>query len=952
MELDVSKKVRTAIKAKLLELGVHVDEELPDYIMILIANRRSKEQMEEDLGLFLSENTLKFTSWLHQVLKKLQEVTTSAPAVKSAGNAAPAVVSAPGANKKPQEEPPRPEKIVDSKVVTVKTAPVPKEVETKGSSNNKRRKVESEPLKETQGEEEESKSPTSKKLKISRQPVISPVKSDDSMKRQPPEENWDLEVSHPPNRSKSPVSAPASRRIEKSRSPVKLDRSPTTKKGRNSPVSVPSKRRYSSSQRDRSSSPGFKKSIRNSRKSSRSRSRSGSPTTKARKSLRSLVAVVKRHNELNALKDEEYNPNRPQVTSASVASVVHVTPRPKRATKQEGGSNKLLFRALADAQKSIASHSASAKVLSGDKDKEKNDTTESTKFDSKQRKSSESSNSKSVKTDEERSQRTEAKTNKPSIKDRLGYRLGTRVPVAQRLADAPRHQDLESEEYADDFLPDGEDNYKSIIINVPTSKDSKERSVHLEDESKRSAQGSGMEEPKRLSIQVNVDSDDTSSSEDELEIQPGPSEDLNLEPKDTQAENKELSPGSNRKKEESSESEEEARPESVRSHPETGKSSPNEESSSKELLLDETSKHSEELEIEEYEEIEEEEDDEEYDVVIQERNIALPDPGEYDSGRKDKNDMEVENEAAAMDITDSKDCNNAAIDMEDGGSPENVRYPLNLRSFNHGDTKFVVTMDGTDDPYYSNEELMETNDVPLRGTGDLRHRISRSILASKVYPTGLSPPAMPAFHQARPFLPITGAPRPFSGPVTSVAAAPQCKYWPECTFKDKCIYPHPKCKFGENCTKPQCPYKHDSGVFGNGSGSNTEAHASTKGSNENNEGKIQCKFFPKCHSMSCQFYHPSPCRFGVGCTDAKLGCTDAKCKNFHPGQTVGQQRSKNKLFGAVTRPKSYRAPPPAAHLLRWKAPSASSVPVLADNKQGSIVDDSLTGLVDASASTA
>ncbi|CAG7733587.1 unnamed protein product, partial [Allacma fusca] len=29
--------------------------------------------------------------------------------------------------------------------------------------------------------------------------------------------------------------------------------------------------------------------------------------------------------------------------------------------------------------------------------------------------------------------------------------------------------------------------------------------------------------------------------------------------------------------------------------------------------------------------------------------------------------MEVENEAAAMDITDSKDCNNAAIDMEDGG---------------------------------------------------------------------------------------------------------------------------------------------------------------------------------------------------------------------------------------------------------------------------------------------
>lgn len=29
MELEVSQKVRAAIKAKLVELGVHVDEELP-----------------------------------------------------------------------------------------------------------------------------------------------------------------------------------------------------------------------------------------------------------------------------------------------------------------------------------------------------------------------------------------------------------------------------------------------------------------------------------------------------------------------------------------------------------------------------------------------------------------------------------------------------------------------------------------------------------------------------------------------------------------------------------------------------------------------------------------------------------------------------------------------------------------------------------------------------------
>lgn len=36
---------QAAIKAKLVELHVHVDEELPDYIMVLVANRRSPSQM-------------------------------------------------------------------------------------------------------------------------------------------------------------------------------------------------------------------------------------------------------------------------------------------------------------------------------------------------------------------------------------------------------------------------------------------------------------------------------------------------------------------------------------------------------------------------------------------------------------------------------------------------------------------------------------------------------------------------------------------------------------------------------------------------------------------------------------------------------------------------------------------------------------------------------------------
>lgn len=45
--------------------------------MVMVANRKSREQMEDDLQLFLGSNTEEFTGWLHQVLQKLQEVTVA-----------------------------------------------------------------------------------------------------------------------------------------------------------------------------------------------------------------------------------------------------------------------------------------------------------------------------------------------------------------------------------------------------------------------------------------------------------------------------------------------------------------------------------------------------------------------------------------------------------------------------------------------------------------------------------------------------------------------------------------------------------------------------------------------------------------------------------------------------------------------------------------------------------
>lgn len=69
---------QSAIRAKLNELGVRYDEELPDYILVMVVNKKSRQQMHDDLNLFLEDCTTTFVDWLHdQVLKKLQKVTVA-----------------------------------------------------------------------------------------------------------------------------------------------------------------------------------------------------------------------------------------------------------------------------------------------------------------------------------------------------------------------------------------------------------------------------------------------------------------------------------------------------------------------------------------------------------------------------------------------------------------------------------------------------------------------------------------------------------------------------------------------------------------------------------------------------------------------------------------------------------------------------------------------------------
>ncbi|KAB5517050.1 hypothetical protein PHYPO_G00185000 [Pangasianodon hypophthalmus] len=80
---EISKKIRAAIKGKLQELGAYVDEELPDYIMVMVANKKNAQQMADDLSLFLGNNTIKFTVWLHGVLEKLRSAAVEPASLRT-----------------------------------------------------------------------------------------------------------------------------------------------------------------------------------------------------------------------------------------------------------------------------------------------------------------------------------------------------------------------------------------------------------------------------------------------------------------------------------------------------------------------------------------------------------------------------------------------------------------------------------------------------------------------------------------------------------------------------------------------------------------------------------------------------------------------------------------------------------------------------------------------------
>jgi hypothetical protein len=74
---DVPQRLRLAIKTKLTTLDAFIDDELPDFIMVMVARKKSEEEMVSELEPFLEENAKSFTSWVTKLFEKLNGMAKS-----------------------------------------------------------------------------------------------------------------------------------------------------------------------------------------------------------------------------------------------------------------------------------------------------------------------------------------------------------------------------------------------------------------------------------------------------------------------------------------------------------------------------------------------------------------------------------------------------------------------------------------------------------------------------------------------------------------------------------------------------------------------------------------------------------------------------------------------------------------------------------------------------------
>ncbi|XP_053398627.1 uncharacterized protein LOC123523941 [Mercenaria mercenaria] len=294
---EISQKIRSAIKAKLIEQGAYVDDELPDYIMVMVANKKSQKQMTEDLSLFLGGNTDKFTIWLHGLLKKLQSINTD---------------EAGGKHKSKERDKHRGEKRKH------KTSQGEKEKTTEGEKQRKLSSGEKEKI-EKKKPEEKAETSTAK---------VKPVQQIED------EQHEEIEISENTDEFNEENKEAEMNEQVKSTSTGKPPPTKAAKSDKSADVKKSS----------------TKTSTRDSSKSKSSAASKHKSESKEPKKPTSFVASVKRrYEELD--EEEEYDPANPAV--GSVASVVRGPQRKSSVPKSLQANKSLLMKAVTEAEKSV-----------------------------------------------------------------------------------------------------------------------------------------------------------------------------------------------------------------------------------------------------------------------------------------------------------------------------------------------------------------------------------------------------------------------------------------------------------------------------------------------------------------------------------------------------------------------------------------------------------------------
>ena len=80
---DVPQRLRLAIKTKLTTLDAFIDDELPDFIMVMVARKKSEEEMVSELEPFLEDKAKSFTSWVMKLFEKLNGMAKSGAIAKN-----------------------------------------------------------------------------------------------------------------------------------------------------------------------------------------------------------------------------------------------------------------------------------------------------------------------------------------------------------------------------------------------------------------------------------------------------------------------------------------------------------------------------------------------------------------------------------------------------------------------------------------------------------------------------------------------------------------------------------------------------------------------------------------------------------------------------------------------------------------------------------------------------